>query len=99
MDYLDILETIRSVTPPASQERTPWVDEVKMRRGYWWLAAIERVYPILVEQLYLNRLGNIKKTNRLRTQARKDALGNPKSGGGGPNLPNVRLLRLRARDE
>ena len=99
MDYLDILEIIGSVKPPASQERIPWVDEVKMKRGYWWRAAIERVYPILIDQLYLQRLGNTKKNNKLRIQARKNPTGNPKSDTKSPKLPNVRLLRLRARDE
>ena len=99
MDYLDILEIIRSVKPPASQERIPWVDEVKMKRGYWWRAVIERVYPILIDQLYLQRLGNTKKNNKLRIQARKNPTGNPRSSTKSPKLPNVRLLRLRARGE
>ena len=77
MDYTDLLNMLYENPPPAPQERTSWVNDVKSRKGVWFRATIESVSPSLMEYTFHLKQQKVSDSNHLRVSARKKKLVNP----------------------
>jgi hypothetical protein len=93
LDYLDILLLLDSAQPPQRQEGEPWVDDIKSRKGLWFLAAIEGLPYDLMEVLFLSRQKNINDSNGLRLSTHAKERANPSE----PEEPAHRRAITRTR--